>query len=138
VPELHEMGDVDPDDPSMEMFRSLHAASSPDGPEHWPIFLQKYFAMVGSAEPDITPAELAGITAPTLIVSGDDDVVTLEHTVELYRAIPGSELAVVPGTSHVLPLEKPDVVNRIVLDFLEHDAAPTMMPFRRAAPDNPS
>jgi pimeloyl-ACP methyl ester carboxylesterase len=118
----------------MEMFRSLHAASSPDGPEHWPVFLAKYFEMVGSAQPDIKPEELAGIEAPTLIVSGDDDVVTLEHTVEIYRAIPGSELAVVPGTSHVLPLEKPDLVNRIVLEFLENDPSATMMPFRRAVP----
>ena len=132
VPEFIEMGETPPDDPSMEMFRSLHAASSPDGPEHWPVFLEKYFAMVGSDEPDLAPEALARINAPTLIVSGDDDIVTLEHTIEIYRAIPRSELAVVPGTSHVLPLEKADLVNRIVLDFLEHDAADTMMPIRRA------
>ncbi|HYZ91950.1 MAG TPA: alpha/beta hydrolase [Actinomycetota bacterium] len=131
VPESHEMENVDADDPSMDMFRSLYAASSPDGPDHWPVVLKKFFEMVGSAQPDIKPEELAGITTPTLVVSGDDDMVTLEHTVELYRAIPGSELAVVPGTSHALVFEKPDVVNRIVLDFLEKDPVPTMMPFRR-------
>jgi len=133
VPESHEMEGVDPDDPSMEMFRSLYAASSPDGPEHWPVVLKKFFEMVGSAQPDIRPDELAGIEAPTLVVSGDDDMVTLEHTVELYRAIQGSELAVVPGTSHALVFEKPDLLNRIVLDFLENDPPPTMLPFRRAA-----
>jgi pimeloyl-ACP methyl ester carboxylesterase len=133
VPEAEAMAGVEPDDPSMEMFRSLHAASSPDGPEHWPVFFEKFFAMVGSAEPEITPEQLAGITAPTLVVSGDDDMITLEHTVEIYRAIPGSELAVVPGTSHALVFEKPDVLNRLVLDFLENDAPATMMPFRRAA-----
>ena len=134
VPAFTEMGETPPDDPSMEMFRSLHAASSPDGPEHWPVFLEKYFAMVASDEPDIGPEELARIEVPTLIVSGDDDVVTLEHTIDLYRTIPRSELAVVPGTSHALPLEKSELVNRLVLDFLEHDAADTMMPIRRAAP----
>jgi pimeloyl-ACP methyl ester carboxylesterase len=132
VPESHEMAGFDPDDPSLDMFRSLYAASSPDGPEHWPVVLKKFTEMIGSAQPDITPDELAGIKAPTLVVSGDDDMITLEHTVELYRAIPGSELAVVPGTSHALIFEKPDVVNRIVLDFLEKDPVPTMMPFRRA------
>jgi pimeloyl-ACP methyl ester carboxylesterase len=133
VPGFQEMGETPADDPSMELFRSLHAASSPDGPGHWPVFLEKYFAMVASAEPDISADELGRIEAPTLVVSGDDDVVTLEHTVELYRAMPRSELAVVPGTSHVLPLEKPELVNRIVLDFLVNDPPATMMPFRRAA-----
>ena len=132
VPEAHEMSDAGPDHPSMEMFRSLYAASSPDGPDHWPVVFAKFGEMV-STQPDIESHELAGITAPTLVISGDDDMMTLEHTVELYRAIPGSELAVVPGTSHALAFEKPDLLNRIVLDFLENDPVATMLPFRRAA-----
>jgi pimeloyl-ACP methyl ester carboxylesterase len=134
VPEAHEQVDVaDPDDPSLEMFRSLYAASSPDGPDHWPVVLEKFFAMIASAQPDIKLEDLAGIKAPTLVVSGDDDMVTLEHTIELYRAIPGSELAVAPGTSHALIFEKADLLNRIVLDFLENEPVQTMMPFRRAS-----
>ena len=50
----------------------------------------------------------------------------------IFRAIPDAELAVVPGTSHGVTLEKPGVVNELVLDFLEHDAAPTILPLRRA------
>jgi hypothetical protein len=38
----------------------------------------------------------------------------------------------VPGTSHFLTMEKPDLVNRLVLDFLEKDPVPTYMPRRRA------
>jgi hypothetical protein len=38
----------------------------------------------------------------------------------------------VPGTSHYLAMEKPDLVNRLVLDFLEKDPVPTYMPLRRA------
>ncbi|MEX0874086.1 MAG: alpha/beta hydrolase [Actinomycetota bacterium] len=133
VPEAqNEMLEVPPDDPSLEMFRSLHAASSPDGPEHWPIFLKKFFTMVAT-QPDIKADDLASIKVPTLVVSGDDDMVTLENTIAIYRGIPGSELAIVPGTSHALVFEKPEALNRIVLDFLENDPAPTMMPFRRAA-----
>jgi hypothetical protein len=30
-------------------------------------------------------------------------------------------------------MEKPDVVNRAVLDFLQNESAPTMLPIRRAA-----
>ena len=91
------------------------------------------FQEMASTQPDIKADELARIKAPTLVLSGDDDMVTLEHTVELYRGIPGSELAIVPGTSHALVFEKADLLNRIVLDFLSNDPPATMLPFRRAA-----
>src|SRR5215217_7024659 len=84
------------------------------------------------AEPDIPIEDLGRIDAPTLVLVGDDDFVPLEHTIELYRAIPNSELAVVPGTSHAHFMEKPSLVDRIVLDFLDNDPVPTMMPIRRA------
>jgi pimeloyl-ACP methyl ester carboxylesterase len=64
---------------------------------------------------------------------GDDDIVSIEHTVALFRAIPNSELAVVPGASHAVVIEKPELLNRIVLDFLENEPVVTMMPIRRAA-----
>jgi pimeloyl-ACP methyl ester carboxylesterase len=123
---------IDPEDETLGMFRSMHATSSPDGPEHWPVFVEKYFAMLRSNQPDISTTELAGVSVPTLVVAADDDIVRLEHTLELYRAIPDSELAVTPGTSHALIFEKPGLVNDLVLDFLATDTPSTMMPFRRA------
>jgi pimeloyl-ACP methyl ester carboxylesterase len=120
------------DDPSLEMFRGLYAVSSPDGAEHWPVMYAKFTEMV-TAGPGITAQELACITAPTLVMSGDDDMVTLEHTLEIYRGISNSELAVLPGTSHALVFEKADLLNRLVLDFLSNEPVATMMPFRRAA-----
>ena len=66
-------------------------------------------------------------------VGGDDDVVRLEHTVALYLAIPDPDRAVIPHTSHAMVIEKPDSFNRSVLDFLEHEPPPTMIPVRRAA-----
>lgn len=131
VGSMEEMMGGGADDPSMAMFRSMYEASSPDGPEHWPVMFDKMMEMFKD-QPNIKPDELGSIKVPTLVVSGDDDVVTIEHTLELYRAIPGSELAVVPGTSHALVFEKPDLLNRIVLDFLEKEPVPTMLPFRRA------
>ena len=64
---------------------------------------------------------------------GDDDMVSLEHTAALYRAIPGSELAVVPGASHAVFMEKPELVNRLILEFVENEPLTTMLPIRRAA-----
>jgi pimeloyl-ACP methyl ester carboxylesterase len=131
VAEAYAMFDVEPDDPELEMFRSLHAASSPDGPQHWPVFWAKFGEMV-STQPDIQPEDLARITAPTLVVASDDDMFALEHPLEIYRSIPDSQLAIIPGTSHALVFEKPALLNQLVLEFLENDPAPTMLPFRRA------
>lgn len=70
-------------------------------------------------------------------MAGDDDLMTLEHTTALYRAIPDAELAVVPGASHLVPLEKPALVNRLILDHLAQEAVETMMPIRRAETGTP-
>jgi len=126
-----------PDGPEMEMFRNLYAMHSPDGPEHWPVVLAKFMEMA-QREPHIALDDLARIGAPTLVLVGDDDMITLEHTIALYRAIPRSELAVVPGTSHAVVMEKPEILNRLVLDFLEKDPVETMIPIRRAASNIPA
>jgi pimeloyl-ACP methyl ester carboxylesterase len=80
----------------------------------------------------IPRADLARIAAPTLVMVGDDDIAKFEHTIELFEAIPDAQLAVVPGASHVVPIEKPELVNQLVLDFLAAEGpATTMMPLRR-------
>jgi pimeloyl-ACP methyl ester carboxylesterase len=58
-------------------------------------------------EPDIPLDDLARISVPTLVLLGDDDLISLEHTLALFRGVPNSELAIVPGTSHMLLMEKP-------------------------------
>ena len=62
--------------------------------------------------------ELAAITAPTLILIGDNDGVTIEHAAQMLRAIPKAQLAVIPGADHGVMLDKPEIVNRLILDFL--------------------
>jgi pimeloyl-ACP methyl ester carboxylesterase len=126
------LAEFTPDNPGTAMFRAMYEAATPDGADHWPTVLGKLVEMYGSSEPNVSTDDLGRITAPTLVMSGDDDVVPLEHTIELYRAIPNSELATVPGTSHALFMEKAPLVNRLVVDFLDNDPVPTMMPMRRA------
>jgi pimeloyl-ACP methyl ester carboxylesterase len=120
------------DSEEMAMLRAMHEAVALGGPASWKVLFDKFQEMART-QPHITIEELARISAPTLVLVGDDDLPTLEHTALLYRSIPGAELAVVPGTSHALAMEKPDVVNRIVLDFLEKDPITTMIPILRAA-----
>jgi pimeloyl-ACP methyl ester carboxylesterase len=110
---------------------AIYAAESPDGADHFAVVAAKVIenALTG---PTLAAEQLAGVPARTLVVSGDDDAVSIEHTVEMYRALPQAELAVVPGTSHVLIMEKPALVTRLVLDFLTTDPVSTIMPIRRA------
>jgi hypothetical protein len=65
------------------------------------------------------------------VILGDDDEVILEHAIELYRGLPDGELAVVPGTSHGPPVEKPTLCDTIIVDFLSADPVRTMAPIRR-------
>ena len=125
-----------PDAEDIAMLRQPYQASSPDGAEHWPVIFDKFKAMAAT-QPHIPVSEIRRIRAQTLVVAGDDDMVSLEHTTELFRAITDAELAVVPGASHLLLMEKPELVNRIIVSFLEQDSPPTMMPIRRAGtPEN--
>jgi pimeloyl-ACP methyl ester carboxylesterase len=125
---------LSPDSPEMAMLASSFAERSPDGADHFPEVLRKSLTMFGT-EPEMTVADLAQIAVPALVISCDDEVVHLEHTLSLYKALPAGQLAVVPGTSHVLPLEKPGDTARLVLDFLAATEPPvTFMPVRRRAP----
>jgi len=76
------------------------------------------------AGPEITVADLARVTLPVLLISGDRDLVTLEHTLAMYHALPDAQLAVIPGADHHVPQTKPEAVGALILDFLD-DATPS-------------
>jgi pimeloyl-ACP methyl ester carboxylesterase len=99
------------------MLRDLYNAVSPDGPEHWDVVLDKMWQMIRT-EPNIAFAELERVSAPTLLIVADQDFPTLEHSEAMQRSLPNARLEVVPDATHGLPMEKPDVVARLVLDFL--------------------
>jgi len=119
------------DEESARFLRAYYGEVSPDGVEHFDV-VQAKLDVMHEAEPTLTAADLATLTARTLVMVGDDDEVRLEHAVELYRGLPAGELAVVPGTSHGLMVEKSDLVNGLILDFLTKPPTPTLAPVRRA------
>jgi pimeloyl-ACP methyl ester carboxylesterase len=69
--------------------------------------------------------ELSGITTPTLILVGEEDVVTRPETAELLHArIRGSRLVKLPHVGHMSNLEQPELVNRAIRRFLaSHSSA---------------
>jgi pimeloyl-ACP methyl ester carboxylesterase len=62
---------------------------------------------------------LGSVTAPVLIIWGRDDrFIPLAAGETLHRMIPGSRLTVLPATGHLPMWERPDEVNRLIMDFL--------------------
>jgi 3-oxoadipate enol-lactonase len=64
---------------------------------------------------------LGDITAPTLVIVGEQDLVTPPWIArEVADAIPGARFEVIrgEGSSHVVPIERPDDFNQLVSNFL--------------------
>jgi pimeloyl-ACP methyl ester carboxylesterase len=95
----------------------LYGRLSPDGAEHLAIVFERLHS-TWRTEPRHELADLARITARTLILIGDHDIVTVEHAAAMQRAIPGAQLAVLPGSDHFLLSVKPDLANSLILDFI--------------------
>ncbi|MEO8226639.1 MAG: alpha/beta hydrolase [Gemmatimonadota bacterium] len=69
-------------------------------------------------EPNIAPTMLSRITAPTLILAGDHDVVRLEHIVEIFNHLPNGQLGIFPNSTHMVPYDEPALFNATVEHFL--------------------
>lgn len=96
--------------------RAAYDALSPDGPAHAEEVLAK-LGRLWTTEPHLAPERLAAITARTLVVAGDRDVIDHDHTRALARDVPGARLAILPG-SHMLVAERPRLVASVVLDLI--------------------
>jgi pimeloyl-ACP methyl ester carboxylesterase len=90
---------------------------SPDGPAHADTVLEKLLTL-WKAEPDIPAESLAAIAAPALVMAGEHDIVARAHTESIAAAIPGAQLAFIPGASHLLIREQPAAVAARILGFL--------------------
>jgi pimeloyl-ACP methyl ester carboxylesterase len=89
-------------------------------------------------EPMAWEADVRKLKLPVLIISGDADVATLEHTVSLFRILGGGEmgdmgkplpaarLAVLPATSHTAVITQPDLLIAFVEPFLKGQAPKSM------------
>jgi pimeloyl-ACP methyl ester carboxylesterase len=111
------------------MLEAAYGEQSPDGVGHWPVVRDKGWTLTRS-EPTFTAGDLQAITVPTLVLAADDDLFPLAATAAMAEAIPGAQLAVVPGTSHLMYMEKPDLVAAIVTGFFEAPSATRWLPIR--------
>lgn len=70
-------------------------------------------------EPHIDPRALEKITAPTLVLAGDHDIIRDEHTLEIYHHLPNGELCIFPGATHASPYDDPVLFNTTVDHFFQ-------------------
>jgi pimeloyl-ACP methyl ester carboxylesterase len=70
-------------------------------------------------EPHIDPKALETITAPTLVLAGDHDMIRDEHTVGIYHHLPNAELCIFPGATHAIPYDDPVLFNTTVDQFFQ-------------------
>jgi pimeloyl-ACP methyl ester carboxylesterase len=101
---------------AMGYLRQEYDQISPDGPDHFAEVYAKTMHMIRT-EPEIDLAALGSVTAPTLVLQGDRDEVTLQHSRAVVAALANARLAVLPGT-HGLPMESPGLVNALLISFL--------------------
>jgi pimeloyl-ACP methyl ester carboxylesterase len=71
--------------------------------------------------PKFLVSQLATIKTPKMVMVGDYDIISHGHTIELFNALPHSHLAIIPGTSHLFPIEKPELTIQLIVDFLKSE-----------------
>jgi pimeloyl-ACP methyl ester carboxylesterase len=101
-------------------------AANPNG---FPELARKLIAL--EKEPMAWENDVKALKTPVLIITGDADVATLEHSVALFRLLgggvmgdmgkplPASRLAVLPATSHTAVITQPDLLYAVIEPFLK-------------------
>lgn len=119
---------------SVEMFTGMpmfvedykRLAADPDG---FPALVEKLIAL--EHEPMAWEEDVKALKTPVLIIAGDADVATLEHSVAMFRLLGGgdmgdmgkplsqSRLAVMPATSHTAVITQPLLLHAFIEPFLK-------------------
>lgn len=101
-------------------------AANPDG---FPELARKLIAL--EKEPMAWEEQVKTIKAPVLVIAGDADVATLEHTVALFKLLgggvmgdmgkplPASRLAILPATAHTAVITQADLLHSLIEPFLQ-------------------
>jgi pimeloyl-ACP methyl ester carboxylesterase len=117
---------------TVEMFTSMPFAEDykrlAADPEGFPALVEKLIAL--EKEPMAWEEDVKALKAPVLIITGDADVTTLEHSVAMFRLlggggmgdmgapVPASRLAVLPATSHTAVIGQVDLLAALIQPFL--------------------
>ncbi|MFW9785367.1 MAG: alpha/beta fold hydrolase [Candidatus Heimdallarchaeota archaeon] len=90
-------------------------------PDNWPILIEKELNMA-KREPNFTLDQLKSIKSPSLIIDGEGErLYPLKVIQEMADAIPNAQLEIIPGGTHLVLMEKPKLINRLIVSFLKND-----------------
>src|SRR3954471_5910996 len=101
----------------MAAMRSTYERLSPH-PEHFDEFL----ATLSASQEDLrgwTDEQLAAVRTPVLFVVGDHDFTTIEHAGVMVEKTPGSQLMVLPGTTHMQATQRVELLDTALAGFLD-------------------
>ena len=74
-----------------------------------------------TTSPAYSVSEIAKVKAKTLVVAGDHEDMDLGHTQSLFNALPNAQLFIVPDATHYALQERPELINTVVLQFLNEE-----------------
>jgi pimeloyl-ACP methyl ester carboxylesterase len=120
--------EVTADDLAGSVFEQAYVEVAPD-PATWPELVAKCNQLDREFE-GWSDDEISSIDRPALVVIGDSDIVRPEHAVGLFRllgggvegvsaGLPRSQLAVLPGTTHLTVVERADWLVSMISAFLD-------------------
>ncbi|HKG55985.1 MAG TPA: alpha/beta hydrolase [Candidatus Limnocylindrales bacterium] len=90
-----------------------------EGPAHWPLVAARVLEM-WRHDPGLSLDDLSRLSCPVLFVSGDRDMIELDHTLAMYRAAASAALAIVPHAGHHVPATHVALVAELTEQFLSH------------------
>jgi len=76
--------------------------------------------MLDWVQPNIQLGALQKIVCPSLIISGDHDLINLDHTIKIYQGIPKAYLWILPNSGHATLIEHTDEFNKKVDNFFQN------------------
>ena len=86
--------------------------------------IRKKLAKLMDKYPNFTADSLKKIQTPFLVIASDHDIITIDHSVSLYKHLPNAYLFIVPNASHLSLAEFPNLINGEIIRFLDN-------PYRR-------
>ena len=98
-------------------FQQAYQRLSPH-PDHFNDFLTTLSQSTADTQ-GWSDEQLATITAPTLLILGDRDFTTVEHGALMQQLIPGAQLAILPGTTHMQVTRRADLLLPMLTRFLD-------------------
>ncbi len=68
--------------------------------------------------PQLDHADLKVITAPTLVITGENDIIDLRHSSELAQMLANGKIEIVPDAGHAAPVTHARQINQLIASFL--------------------